>query len=120
MEWRSGLEWQRHDGMAPNSEQLDVWSADSNLNDLDIFVDLLDRIKKKCCASVVKEAGSAIFEEWLVFLESNGRRVSAKWDWTGIDFFAEDEAGREFLSEIEDVLRAAKYWKLPRWLRLFF
>lgn len=76
-----------------------------------LFGDLVSTIRKECNASIEKEAGGAIYEEWLIILNSKGRRVNASYQWYGISFTAKDDISLEFLQEIEEIIKTRRYWK---------
>jgi len=76
-----------------------------------VFNDLVDTIRRKCDASIEKEAGGAVHEEWIIFLNSRGRQVNASWNWYGITFSSRDERGLGFLEDTEAILKNRRYWK---------
>lgn len=104
---KTKLTYTRVHGASAATELLEIKTH----NTLFVFNDLVKTIKRKCDAAIVKEVGGAIYEEWLIFLTSRGREVTAGWNWWGITFSAGDSLGLEFLQEIEDIVRNRTYWK---------
>jgi len=110
------LIYEKNNGVDVGSEFLEIKSH----KDLLVFNDLVNIIKKNCDASIEKEAGGAVYEEWIIFLKSRGREVTAGWNWCGITFSAGDQLGLEFLMEIEEIVKCRKYWKLQLLFSRFF
>lgn len=104
---KTKLRYERVNGATAGTEILEVKTH----NNLFVFNDLINTIRRECDASIEKEAGGAVYDEWLVLLKSRGRHVNASWNWYGISFSAGDDLGLQFLQEIEEVVKARKYWK---------
>jgi hypothetical protein len=102
-----------------DEQDTDILEVQSN-NTLYVFNDLVNDIVKKCNADVVREAGGAIYEEWLVFLKSKQREVTASWGWSGISFSATGETNKGFLREIESVIANKRYCKPKLFFEKFF
>ena len=96
------------DGKAPECRMLSVEGLSSTY----VFLRIVDELKNEFHAVATKEAGSAMYDEWLVELTIGNQTVAVMWAWHGITVSVYDKAAHELLGKISDHLSRLKLNKL--------